>query len=108
MNTNHKIFNEIAEQLHDAIHDAICDDNDSVYVDYYVDDDASLIEIEAFCDGKIVVDFYVRELDKNEKEYPNIRVGIEEAAPDWREVEDEVEEENQPYDEWNEHGFRDA
>lgn len=107
MNTNHKIFKEIKIELHDAIKDAILEDNDSTYIEYYLDDDDSIIEVETFCDGKLIINFYPKDMDVNEKDYPNIREGIEAICPCWDEVTDEVKEENQPYDEWNEHGFRD-
>ena len=108
MNTNHKLFKEIENELYEAIKDAICDDRKSACVDYYCKNEGNLIEIEVFSDGRITVDFYIGELGKNEKDYPNIREGIEIECPDWDDVEDDVRREYIEEDEWESHGFKDA
>lgn len=108
MNTNHKIFKEIKIELHDAIKDAILEDNDSTYIEYYLDDDDSIIEVETFCDGKLIINFYPKDMDVNEKDYPNIREGIEAIAPDWDDISEEIRNEEEELDEWQSHGFRDA
>jgi hypothetical protein len=100
-----KLIEKIADKMYDAIEDAKCDDRSSCYICHEFDDGSS-IEIESenssyrYCYN---ITFYPADEEREGREYPNLQKALDKAMPDWDDVEIERE-----YDEWNEHGFRDA
>ena len=97
-----KLIGTIYDKMCEAIKEAKCDDSNTAYIELYMEDN-SRIEIESECSDYYDVHFFSAPDDEEEKYLPNLLDAINKKLPDWDDVEVEGE-----YDEWNEHGFRDA
>lgn len=93
-----KFLDEIREKVNDAVADAKCEGYDSACVTYDCNDGY----IDVFTNSKDYVEVTVCPDSDLDRRHTNIEQAITDALPLWDDV--EVEE----YDEWNEHGFRDA
>lgn len=102
------ISNTVAEALQNAM-----EDTDpryppkSVIAEYWFEDE-SYIEITLKNSNDVKVRIVHRDEDTNSRECPNVISYIEDNLPSWAEFWDEFLENNRPWDEWTEHGFRDA
>ena len=77
----------------------------SVLADYHFND-GSFIEVEMFKHSQ--PDVFIYHADKgNERECPNLERYIQKSLPRWDDYLEAFNESCEPYDEWNEHGFRD-
>lgn len=69
-------------------------------------DDESFLEVEIFANNTVDVYIYHRD-EANKRACPNVEKYIQDNMPSWRDYVDEYNDSCQPYDEWQEHGFRD-
>jgi hypothetical protein len=99
----YKFLDEIQKKIYDAIEEAKRDCCDHTYVSYEFDDGSAIelsLEDSDYMNAEC---FPAGSLEK--KSYPNVESAIYALDANW----DNVEVESEPeYDEWNEHGFRDA
>lgn len=97
----HKFLEDIREKAREGIENAIESGNSHVSVSY---DTESLGFIDVCIEKNGAVSVYVVHDDERERRHPRIIEAVIEVVPDWRDIEMEMSD----YDEWNEHGFRDA
>lgn len=99
----YKFLDEIQGEIYDAIEEAKRDCCDHCHVSYEFDD-GSAIELYLEDSDYMNAEFFPAGSLEN-KSYPNVESAIYALDADW----DNVEVESEPeYDEWQEHGFRDA
>lgn len=99
----YKFLTELQEQIYDAIENAKMEGDNKCYVTYEFDDE-SAIELELQDVDSMTVECFPAG-SKEKKHYPNVEKAVYALDTNWDNVEVELETE---YDEWNEHGFRDA
>lgn len=97
-----KLIQEIADKMEEAIQEAKYEEERECCIEHYLND-GSWIEIASENNDYYDIHFYPADDEKDEKTLPNLAEAIYDAMPDWDDIEVEYE-----YDEWNEHGFRDA
>ena len=95
-----KLIKEIADKMEEAIKEAKMEDKIECNIDYWFEDD-SWIEISSENNDYYDIHFFTP--DEDEKDLPNFEKALYDAMPNWDDIEIEPE-----YDEWNEHGFRNA
>lgn len=103
-----KLINECYDAMVEAINDE-CEEEGSEYAK----DASTNVEtkdgcIELYMDKYGNYEVFIYHNNDSESECPLLCKAIEDGLPDWRETVEQWEEDNPPYDIWNEHGFRDA
>lgn len=96
-----ELIKEIVDGVYEAIQEAKLEEKRSCYFEHYMSDDSCII-IDSEATDYYDIRFYAPDDDEEQKKLPNLYSALDNALPDWDDVELEPE-----YDEWNEHGFRD-
>lgn len=100
------IIEKLRDDLHESIQDSIDFDNKGYAIaEYQQERYAIMVEIENWGCPECTVEHYDADGDCLNHHSPMIENAIESEMPDFGTVEDENAE---PYDEWNEHGFADC
>lgn len=98
-NLNHGFLLEISQMMASGIEENIKEGLTTAYMEYAADDFCIIICTDN-CDN-VNVEIY----SDKDKEYPNVEDAVRLSIPSWDTIDEKIEEEQ--YDEWNEHGFRD-
>lgn len=100
LNTNHGILQECFDRISEKMRDAV--ESGETYAAVTVDTECGWIDIST--DEHDTVDVRVAH-DNEVRESPNITDALFNLVPYWCDIEDEVNDENEEYDFWDEHGF---
>lgn len=94
----------LTENLCQACKDAISDEETTAY--YIYESKYTDLEVSFFRDGK-EPEIRIVNTEYNQRTYPNLKQAVMDSIPNWGDMEKELAKECY-YDEWDEHGFRDA
>lgn len=98
------VLKKLKEEMTEAVRESKKEFIETAAVDFKCPGGA-VVTVEMREDGSTNVEIASTDGEKEERDYPNVVDKIRRAVPDWEDVTVEPEP---SYDEWNEHGFRDA